>query len=104
MQHLPGPHPRPGSLVIPSRTTYSGLLPPRKGNAGRSCDLVERRLPDLLRGDGLRPVTSALSSIASRFAWLPPATVGAAAAASAEMAVGLLLYAQGGFIGALTVI
>jgi hypothetical protein len=45
-----------------------------------------------------------VSSIASRFAWLPAATVGAAAAASAEMAVGLLLYVRGGFIGALAVI
>jgi hypothetical protein len=45
-----------------------------------------------------------LSSVATRFAWLPSAAVGAAGAAAAEMAVGLLLYARGGFLGALTLI
>jgi hypothetical protein len=37
-------------------------------------------------------------------AWLPPAAAGAAGAASAELAVGLLLYVRGGFVGALTLI
>jgi hypothetical protein len=39
-----------------------------------------------------------------RVAWLPPLLVGAAAAASAEMALGLLLYVSAGFVPALTLI
>ena len=39
-----------------------------------------------------------------RLAWLPPAAVGAAAAVSGEMALGLLLYTRGGFLGALTLV
>ena len=45
-----------------------------------------------------------MRSVASRVAGLPPAAVGAASAAVAEMAIGLLLYVRGGFIGALTLI
>lgn len=37
-------------------------------------------------------------------AWLPPLLVGAAAAATAEMALGLLLYVSEGFVPALTVV
>jgi hypothetical protein len=40
----------------------------------------------------------------ARFAWLPPLLVGAAAAASAEMSLGLLLYVTTGFLPALTLI
>jgi hypothetical protein len=40
----------------------------------------------------------------SRLAWLPPLLVGAAAAASAQMALGLLLYVSAGFVPALTLV
>ena len=36
--------------------------------------------------------------------WVPPFAVGVAGAAAAEVALGLLLYAPGGFLGALTLI
>ena len=36
--------------------------------------------------------------------WIPPFAVGAAGAAAAEVALGLLLYIPGGFLGALTII
>ena len=45
-----------------------------------------------------------LSHAPPRFAWLPPLLVGAAAAASAEMSLGLLLYVTTGFLPALTLI
>jgi len=45
-----------------------------------------------------------LTAERSRIAWLPPLLVGAAAAASAEMALGLLLYVSAGFVPALTLI
>ena len=40
----------------------------------------------------------------ARFAWLPPLLVGGAAAAGAEMALGLMLYVTTGFLPALTLI
>jgi hypothetical protein len=43
-------------------------------------------------------------SLASRLAWLPPAAVGAAAAAAFEMSIALLLYVGGRLVGALTLI
>lgn len=43
-------------------------------------------------------------SVTSRVAWIPPAAVGAAAAASAEMALGLLTYTGYGFVGAFTLV
>ena len=45
-----------------------------------------------------------MRSVAARLTWLPAAAVGAAAAGSAEMAIGLLLYLKGGFLGALTLL
>ena len=45
-----------------------------------------------------------MRSLAGRVTWLPAAAVGAAAAASGEMAIGLLLYLRGGFMGALTLL
>jgi hypothetical protein len=42
--------------------------------------------------------------VVERLAWLPAAAVGAAGAAAAELAVGLLLYDEGGFLGALTLV
>jgi hypothetical protein len=42
--------------------------------------------------------------LARRLGWLPAAAVGAAAAACAEVAIGLLLYLRGGFLGALTLL
>src|SRR5688500_17629445 len=50
------------------------------------------------------PPGPALRSVESRLTWLPAALAGAAGAASAELAVGLLLYVRGGFLGALTLI
>ena len=40
----------------------------------------------------------------SRLTWMPAFAAGAAGAAAAEMAVGLLLYVRGGFMGALTLV
>jgi len=40
----------------------------------------------------------------SRVSWFPPFAVGVAGAAAAEVALGLLLYTPGGFLGALTLI
>ena len=45
-----------------------------------------------------------MTAARSRLAWIPPLLVGAAAAASAELALGLLLYVRGGFVSALTVV
>lgn len=45
-----------------------------------------------------------MSGRATRVSWIPALVVGAAAAGTAQMAAGLLLYARDGFVTALTVI
>ena len=45
-----------------------------------------------------------MSAITSGLSWVPAAAVGAAAAVAAEMAIALLLYVGGGFLGSLTLI
>ena len=45
-----------------------------------------------------------MNAARSRVAWIPPLLVGAAAAASAEMALGLLLYVRADLVGTLTLV